>query len=202
VNHRPAPRLAARRFLFAIFEDVRVAWMHPASIEHRSQRFTRPDGDRYLKPDPERWLSPEELRLEHPELYERKYGSLLRRASSSAPPSQLDIIRSDESLRLRALYLLRAAQVQVAMLRHELALRGKAVFRPPHRDELSAQHMELEYTKNLRTRSGSETSLASVGTASNRVTMQMGRRGMALMGASEQMLSCAMTKDRFSPSMM
>jgi hypothetical protein len=93
-----------------------MAWMHPAAIEHRRRRFTRP--------------SPEELRLEHPELYERKYGSLLDRASRSAPPSKLDIIRSDESLRLRVLSLLRAAQVQVAMLRHELAVRRKANFNP------------------------------------------------------------------------
>ena len=102
-----------------------MAWMHPDAVEYRRQRCMRPDAGRWLKPDPAHWLSPEELRLEYPELYERKYGGLPRRASRPTPPNTLDIIRGDETLRLRVLSLLRAAQVQIAMLRHELALRRK-----------------------------------------------------------------------------
>jgi hypothetical protein len=61
-----------------------MAWMHPAAIEERHRRFTRPDAERYLKPNPEYWLSPAELKLEYPELYERKYGRLLSSATTHA----------------------------------------------------------------------------------------------------------------------
>jgi len=103
-----------------------MAWMHPDAIEYRKQRFMRPDAERYRKPDPEHWLSPQELQLEYPELYERKYGAALPpRAERPERVSTLDIVCSDETLRLRVLSLLRAAQVDVAMLRRELALRRK-----------------------------------------------------------------------------
>ena len=105
-----------------------MAWMHPDAVEYQRQRWTRPDAERWLKPDPERWLSPEELRLEYPELYERKYGGLPRHSSRSMPPNALDLIRGNETLRLRVISLMRAAQVQIAMLKHELALRRK--YRP------------------------------------------------------------------------
>lgn len=71
-------------------------------------------------------LSPEELRLEFPELYERKYGRPPPPAESPVAVDAFAAIRSDETLRLRALSYLRGAQVQIAMLRHELALRRKA----------------------------------------------------------------------------
>jgi hypothetical protein len=101
-----------------------MAWIHPAAEEYQRRRWTRHDAHRWLKPDPEHWLSPEELRLEYPELYERKYGAAPQAPSSSA----LDVIRNDESLRLRAIAIIRDAQAEIAMLRHELALRRK--FRP------------------------------------------------------------------------
>jgi hypothetical protein len=128
-----AVRKTRGAFSLANCQDTTMAWMH--AIEYQRQRWTRPDAERWQKPDPERWLSPEELRLEYPEVYERKYGGLPRRVSAPALASQRptpanQLIRSDESLRLRALSLLRGAQVQVAMLRHELALRRKANFDP------------------------------------------------------------------------
>jgi hypothetical protein len=36
-----------------------MAYEHPASVEYRRQRFTRPDGDRYLRHDAQRYLKPE-----------------------------------------------------------------------------------------------------------------------------------------------
>ena len=102
-----------------------MAWMHPAAVKYQRQRFMRPDAERYLKPSPERWLSPQELRLEHPELYEREHGGQRLRKM----PSSLDVIRSDPISRLRAISLIRTAQLEIAMLRHELALR-KAYLQP------------------------------------------------------------------------
>ena len=35
-----------------------MAWIHPAAVEDRRKRFTRPDGARFLRPDAYRFAAP------------------------------------------------------------------------------------------------------------------------------------------------
>lgn len=97
-----------------------MTWIHPAAVEYQRRRWTRPDDGRWFRPDAERYLHRDEGFLARPFLDERKHDW------SRWTPATVAMLCRDERTRLATIAILRHAQMQIAELKRELALRRKA----------------------------------------------------------------------------